>query len=154
MSAPCAERRVLQPTPPIKITHPAFCRFLLKAAVSGFAYPSCFPFLVIGGYFKSGGYTMYNTDNNKRFYTPQFSETASVSVRRFAWFLTILYHYSVLPCGTLYYSKYILHKELVNPLLLCITPCYSALLSKIDVIIDNTKVALHLTLVKIIDNCA
>jgi len=78
---------VLQPTPPIKITHPAFCRFLLKAAVSGFAYPSRFPFLVIGGYFKSGGYTMYNTDNNKRFNTPQFSETASVSVRRFAWFL-------------------------------------------------------------------
>ena len=30
---------------------------------------------------------MYNTDNNKRFYSPQFSETASVSVRRFAWFL-------------------------------------------------------------------
>ncbi|MCL2721318.1 MAG: hypothetical protein FWD47_08270 [Treponema sp.] len=29
---------------------------------------------------------MNNTDN-KRFYTPQFSETASVSVRRFAWFL-------------------------------------------------------------------
>ena len=29
---------------------------------------------------------MYNTDS-KRFYTPQFSETASVSVRRFAWFL-------------------------------------------------------------------
>jgi len=24
---------------------------------------------------------------SKRFYTPQFSETASVSVRRFAWFL-------------------------------------------------------------------
>jgi len=30
---------------------------------------------------------MNNTDNFKRFYTPQFSETASVSVRRFAWFL-------------------------------------------------------------------
>ena len=30
---------------------------------------------------------MNNTDINKRFYTPQFSETASVSVRRFAWFL-------------------------------------------------------------------
>jgi len=30
---------------------------------------------------------MNNTDNNKRFYTPQFSETTSVSVRRFAWFL-------------------------------------------------------------------
>jgi len=30
---------------------------------------------------------MNNTDNSKRFYTPQFSETASVSVRRFAWFL-------------------------------------------------------------------
>jgi len=30
---------------------------------------------------------MNNIDSNKRFYTPQFSETASVSVRRFAWFL-------------------------------------------------------------------
>jgi hypothetical protein len=73
-------------TPPIKITHPAFFGFLLKAAVSGFSLHSCFPFLAIGSYFKSGGYTMYNTEN-KRFYSPQFSETASVSVRRFAWFL-------------------------------------------------------------------
>jgi len=30
---------------------------------------------------------MNNTESSKRFYTPQFSETASVSVRRFAWFL-------------------------------------------------------------------
>jgi len=30
---------------------------------------------------------MNSTDSNKRFYTPQFSETASVSVRRFAWLL-------------------------------------------------------------------
>jgi len=35
---------------------------------------------------------MYNTEGSDhkrsaRFYTPQFSETASVSVRRFAWFL-------------------------------------------------------------------
>jgi len=35
---------------------------------------------------------MNNTDNSDlkrsaRFYTPQFSETSSVSVRRFAWFL-------------------------------------------------------------------
>jgi len=30
---------------------------------------------------------MNNTDNNKRFYTPQFSKTASVSVHRFTWFL-------------------------------------------------------------------
>jgi len=52
-----------------------------------FLLPSCFPFLVIRDYFISGGYSMNNTVNYKRFYTPQFSETASVSVRRFAWFL-------------------------------------------------------------------
>jgi hypothetical protein len=46
--------------------------------------PSCFPFLAIGGYFLSGGYSMNNT-NHKRYYSPQFSELASVSVRRFAW---------------------------------------------------------------------
>jgi len=28
-----------------------------------------------------------NNIESKRFYTPQFTETASVSVRRFAWFL-------------------------------------------------------------------
>ena len=28
-----------------------------------------------------------NNTESKRFYTPQFTETASVSVRRFAWFL-------------------------------------------------------------------
>ena len=28
-----------------------------------------------------------NNTENKRYYTPQFSETTSVSVRRFAWFL-------------------------------------------------------------------
>jgi len=49
---------------------PAFVGKMLKAAVSGFVYPSRFPFLANGGYFKSGGYTMYNTDSNKRFYTP------------------------------------------------------------------------------------
>ena len=82
----------LQPTQPKKITLPTVCGFLLQAAVSGFSPPSRFPLLVIGGYFKSGGYTMYNTESSDlkrsaRFYTPQFSETASVSVRRFAWFL-------------------------------------------------------------------
>ena len=35
---------------------------------------------------KLQGVIMFNT-SGKRFYTPQFSETASVSVRRFAWFL-------------------------------------------------------------------
>jgi hypothetical protein len=38
----------------------------------------------IGGYFSSGGYSMNNT-NQKRYYSPQFSELASVTVRRFAW---------------------------------------------------------------------
>jgi len=42
-----------------------------------FLYPSYFPFLANGSYFISGGYLMNNTE--KRFYTPQFSETASVS---------------------------------------------------------------------------
>jgi len=67
---------------------PAFIGKMLKAVVwKFFFYPSCFPFLVNGSYFKSGGYSMNNTESSKRFYTPQFSETASVSVRRFAWFL-------------------------------------------------------------------
>jgi len=35
---------------------------------------------------KLQGVIMYNTEY-KRFYSPQFSETASVSIRRFAWFL-------------------------------------------------------------------
>jgi len=56
------------------------------AAVSGLSLTFKSPVLSYRGYFKSGGYSMNNT-NNKRFYTPQFSETASVSVRRFAWFL-------------------------------------------------------------------
>jgi len=30
---------------------------------------------------------MYNTESSKRFYTSQFSETATVSVLCFAWFL-------------------------------------------------------------------
>ena len=72
---------------------PAFVGKMLKTAVRKFSYfPSCFPFCepkvrANGSYFISGGYSMINTDNFKRFYTPQFSETASVSVRRFAWFL-------------------------------------------------------------------
>jgi len=68
-------------TPP-----PAFGGQLKRRRFHVFVFPSRFPFLAIGGYFISGGYSMNNTDS-KRFYTPQFSETASISVRRFAWFL-------------------------------------------------------------------
>jgi hypothetical protein len=40
--------------------------------------------LSLWGLFHSGGYIMYNT-KKKRYYSPQFSETACVSVRRLAW---------------------------------------------------------------------
>jgi hypothetical protein len=49
--------------------------------------PSCFPFLAIGSYFQSGGYSMNNTEFYKRYYSPQFSETASITVRRLSWAL-------------------------------------------------------------------
>jgi hypothetical protein len=52
--------------------------------VSGF--PSSSPFLAIGEEIKSGGYSM-NNKSEKRYYSPQFSEVASVSVRRLAWAL-------------------------------------------------------------------
>jgi len=49
-----------------------------------FSLPSSFPFCepkvrAIGNYFKSGGYSINNTKCSKRFYTPLFSEAASVS---------------------------------------------------------------------------
>ncbi len=44
---------------------------------------------------------------------------------------------SLLPCGTPCYSNSIQDKDLVNPYLLPIAPCYPMLLLKIDVIFDN-----------------
>jgi hypothetical protein len=89
--APLQGRRALQPTPPIKITHPAFGGFLLQGAISGFVSLSCFPFLVKRSLNRVVILHLevikMNNTVEKRYYTPQFSETASVSVRRFAWFL-------------------------------------------------------------------
>jgi hypothetical protein len=71
---------------------PAFVGKMLKGGSSDvFLFPSCFLFCepkvrVSRGYFKSGGYSMNNTES-KRYYSPQFSKTASVSVRRFVWFI-------------------------------------------------------------------
>ena len=61
----------------------------LKGGGFGFcSFPSSPSVLAIGGYYKSGGYSMNNKEN-KRYYTPQFSSLASISVRRLAWAMGI-----------------------------------------------------------------
>jgi hypothetical protein len=66
--------------------HPPCLRwvFVVGGTLWVCGHPSCPSFLAIGGYIKLGGCTMCNT-NQKRFYSPQFSAMASISVRRLAW---------------------------------------------------------------------
>jgi len=65
---------------------PAFNGFLLKGAISGLWYSFMLP-VYSGAILILGDCTMYN--DKKRFYTPQFSEMACVTVRRFAWALNL-----------------------------------------------------------------
>ena len=82
VSAPVQGRGGLPPTTP---NHPpAFSGFLLKGAISGFSVPLISLVLSYRGYLNSGGCVMCNT-YERRYYTPQFSPLASVSVRRLAW---------------------------------------------------------------------